>query len=227
MFRLTDRDRRVLQEVGYLRAAPLSHLLTFFPSRAAGYVRLGILARRGLVNRFSAKEERWVSLSPSGAATVGGTALRGRSRIAERRTAFVTVHLLLTSCGYARVLRPPAAPRTLAYYGRQGEVIAMAVMARPLRRGRLHALADPVIFSPASRVVRKIIVFVPGTTSQRLPPVPDSWQSRIVLMPLPNSLTIGIVRRQLLVHLRYRTTPVRRSQLQNLPSLANLRKGLL
>src|SRR5437588_7351297 len=105
MVGLTDRDRRVLQEVDNLRAAPLAHLLKFFPTRAAGYVRLGILARRDLVHRFSVKKERWVSLSPSGAAAVGGTALRRRWRIAERRAAVVTVHLLFASCDYERVSR--------------------------------------------------------------------------------------------------------------------------
>jgi len=198
---LTDRDRRVLQEVGHLGAAPLAHLLNLFPTPEAGYVRLGILAGRGLLHRFSAQGGRWVSLSPSGAAVVGGTALRARPRLSERRAAFATVHLLLTTCGYTHVPRPLAAPRTLAYYGRQGEVVAVATMARPLRRGHLQALAHPIIFSPASRAVGRILVFVPDAASQRLPAVPSSWRSRILLMPLPNPTTIGIVRKRLLAHL--------------------------
>ena len=221
---LTNRDRRVLQEVGHLKAAPLSHLLGFFPTSSAGYVRLGVLARRGLVHRFSAKGARWVSLSPSGAAAVGGTVLRGRSRIAERRAALANVHHLLTSCGYARVPRPPSAPRSLVYYERMGEILGVAITLRLRRRGHLQALTHPVIFSPASRVVRRIIVFVPGTTSRRLPAVPESWQSRIVLMSLPNSMTVGIMKRQLLEYLRCHSTPVRRSQMTG-PSPARTMRG--
>jgi len=224
---LTNRDRRVLEEVGHLGAAPLSSLLNFFPTPAAGYIRLGILARRGLINRFPAKGERWVSLSPSGAAAVGGIVLRAQSRLAERRAALAIVHHLLASCGYARGPRPPAAPRTLAYYERQGEVLAVAVTVHPLRRDRLQALIRPVIFSPASRAAKRIVVFAPGATSQRLPAVPDSWQYRILLMPLPNSTTIGIVRRRFLAHLRGRDMRVRGSQVRVSPYPASPRGGRL
>jgi hypothetical protein len=222
---LTDRDRRVLEEVGHLGTASLSSLLNFFPTPAAGYVRLGILTRRGLIHRFSAKGARWVSLSPSGAAVVGGTVLRAQSPPAERRAALAIVHRFLTSCGFTRIPRPLAALRMHTYYERQGEVLAVAVTVHPPRRDRLQALISPVIFSPASRVARRIVVFAPGTTPLRLPAVPDSWQSRILLMPLPNSTTIGIVRRRFLAHLRRRDMRVRRSHMAKLPTLARTMRG--
>ncbi len=199
---LTDRDRRVLREVGSLGAVPVAHLLDFFPTRAAGYVRLGILARQGLVRRFSALKSRWVRLSAFGAAAAGMTALRERPRITERRAALVNVHCLLASCGYARVPPPPAAPRTLLYYGREGEVVAVAVTVRPLRRGGLRAITHPIIFSPASRALKSILVFAPGTIPKRLNEVPNGWQSRIVLMPVPGPMTAAVTRTQLLARLR-------------------------
>ena len=199
---LTDRDRRVLREVGALGAVPVAHLLGFFPTAAAGYVRLGVLARRGLVRRFSARRRRWVGLSASGAAAAGVTAHRGVSRITERRAVLIGVHCLLASCGYAGVPPPPAAPSRLQYYSREGEVVAVAVTARPLRRGGLRALTHPIIFSPAARIVKGILVFAPGTIPQRLHEVPDSWQSRVVLMPASDPTTAEVVRAQLVARLR-------------------------
>ncbi len=209
---LTDRDRRVLREVGSLGAVPVAHLLGLFPSPAAGYVRLGILARRGLVRRFSALGSRWIGLAPSAAAAAGMTSVRGGSRITERRDALVRVHCLLASCGYARVPPPPAAPRTLQYYGREVETVAVAVTVRPLRRGGLRALTHPIIFSPTSRALKDILVFGPGMTSQRLQEVPGPWRSRIALMPIPDPKTMGVIRTQLLDLLRFTAAAVVRSE---------------
>lgn len=199
--------------MGSLGAIPVAHFVSFFPTPAAGYVRLGILARRGLVWRFSVKGSRWVTLSSTGAAAADATPPRTRSRITERRAALVSVHCLLTSCGYARAPLPLAAPRTLQYYGREGEVLAVAVTVRPLHRGWLQELTHPIIFSPAARAVRRILVFGPGTTSQRLLEVPGSWQSRILLMPIPDPKTVGVVRTQLLARLRCATAAVTRSRM--------------
>ncbi len=197
--------------MGSLGAIPVAYFASFFPTPAAGYVRLGILARRGLVQRFFVKGRRWVMLSPAGAAAVGTTLPRTRLRITERRAGLVSVHCLLTSCGYTRASPPPAAPRTLQYYGRDGDVLAVAVTVRRLHRGWLQELTHPIIFSPASREVSRILVFGPGTTSQRLQEVPGSWRSRILLMPIPDAKTVVIVRSQLLARLRYATAAVTRS----------------
>ena len=192
----------MLQEVGLLGAAPVAHLLGFFSTPAAGYVRLGVLARRGLVRRFSTLGSRWVGLSPSGAAIAGVTALRRDSRITERRAALVNAHCLLASCGYMRVPPPPAAPRTLLYYGREGEVLAVVVTVRPLHRGSLRAITHPIIFSPAARALKSILVFAPGTAPRRTHEGPESWQSRVVLMPVPGPMTAAVMRTQLLARLR-------------------------
>jgi hypothetical protein len=188
--------------MGSLGAIPVAHFVSFFPTPAAGYVRLGILARRGLVWRFSVKGSRWVMLSSAGAAAADATPPRTRLRITERRAALVSVHCLLTSCGYVPASPPPAAPRTLQYYGREGEVLAVAVTVRPPRRGWFQELTHPIIFSPASRAVSRILVFGPGTTSQPLQEVPGSWRSRILLMPIPDAKTAEIVRTRLLAYLR-------------------------
>lgn len=192
----------MLREVGSLGAVPVAHLLGFFPTPAAGYVRLGVLARRGLVRRFSALGNRWVDLSPIGAAATGVTALRGGPRVTERRAALISVHCLLASCGYARMPPPATAPKQFHYYSREGEVIAVAVTMRPLRRGSLRALTHPIIFSPAARAVKSILVFAPGTAPRRTYEGPDSWQSRVVLMPVPGPMTAVVMRTQLLARLR-------------------------
>ncbi len=191
----------MLQEVGSLGAVPVAHLLGFFPTPAAGYVRLGVLAQRGLVRRFSALGSRWVRLSPSGATAVGMATLRMGARVTERRAATVSVHCLLTSCGYLRVPSPPATPSRLLYYGREGEIAAVAVTVRPLRGGSLGELTHPIIFSPAARIVQKIILFAQGTLPLRLHEVPNSWQSRVILMPIPSPMTAAVMRTQLLARL--------------------------
>ena len=199
---LTDRDHRLLREVGALGAVPIAHLLGFFPTPAAGYVRLGVLARRDLVRRFSALGSRWVRLSTSGAAAAGVATLRMGARMTERRTATVSAHCLLTSCGYSRVPPPPATPNRFLYYSRGGEIIAVGVTVRPLRAGSRRVLMHPIIFSPAARVVQKIILFAPGTMPERLHDVPNSWQSRVILMPTPSPMTAALMRIQLLARLR-------------------------
>lgn len=199
---LTDRDHRLLREVGALGAVPIAHLLGFFPTPAAGYVRLGVLARRDLVRRFSALGSRWVRLSPSGATAVGMATLRMGARMTERRAATVSVHCLLTSCGYLRVPPPPATPNRFLYYCREGGIVAVGVTVRPLRGGSLRVLTQLIIFSPAARIVQKVIVFAPGTMPQRLHEVPNSWQSRVILMPIPGPMSAAIMRTHLLTRLR-------------------------
>ena len=164
-------------------------------------------------------------LSSAGAAAADATPPRTRLRITERRAAIVSVHCLLTSCGYAPAAPPPAAPRTLQYYGRDGEVLAVAVTVRPLRRGWLQQLTHPIIFSSASRAVRRILVFGPGTTSQRLQEVPGSWRPRILLMPIPDPKIVGVVRSQLLARLRYATAAVTRSGMTRASPLARTTEG--
>jgi hypothetical protein len=161
-------------------------------------------------------------LSSAGAAAAGATPPRTRSRITERRAAIVRVHCLLTSCGYSRASPPPAAPRTLQYYSRDGEVLAVAVTVRPLHRRWLEEVTHPIIFSPAARAVGRILVFGPGTTSQWLREVPGAWRSRILLMPIPGGKTMGVVQAQLLARLRCATAAVPRSGMTRASPLARM-----
>jgi hypothetical protein len=164
-------------------------------------------------------------LSSAGAAAAGATSPRTRSRITERRTAIVSVHCLLTSCGYARASPPPAGPRRLRYYARDGEVLAVAVTARALRCGWLREATHPIIFSPAARAVGRILVFGPGTTSQWLREVPGAWRSRILLMPIPGRKTMAIVQAQLLARLRCVTAAVPRSGMTRASLLTRTTEG--
>jgi len=69
--RLTDRDRRVLQELAQSQPATVTMLTQLFPSRAAAYARLEALAKAGLIAPFTVARQRAYQLLPDGATVVG------------------------------------------------------------------------------------------------------------------------------------------------------------
>ena len=198
---MTDRDAALLEDLTRLRVMPLAHVLERFPTAGAGYVRVGELERRGLLQRFTWRGERWVGMGPIAARLWHVPSRRGMPVVTDRRCYFARADRLLQHCGFAAVAPPHRAPVTLAYYGREGGVVAVGVALRPLQRGRLRAWVHALTGSLGIPVVRGLVVFAPGVTVERLHELPAAWVPRIIVMPLPDPELAPLMRTQLLVRL--------------------------
>jgi len=172
-----------------------------FPTAGAGYVRVGELERRGLLQRFTWRGERWVGLGRVAARLWHVPSRRGALTVTDRRCYLARVDRLLQHCGFAAIAPPHRAPVTLAYYGREGDVVAVGVALRPLQRGRLRAWVHALTGALGVPVVRGLVIFAPGATVERLHELPATWAPRVIVMPLPGPELVSLMRTQLLLRL--------------------------
>jgi len=198
---MTARDAVLLKDLARLRVMPLAHVLERFPTAGAGYVRVGELDRRGLLQRFTWRGERWVGLGPVAARLWHVPSRRGALTVTDRRCYLARADWVLRHCGFAAIAPPNRAPQTFVYYGREGRVIAMGVALRPLQRGRLRNWVHALTGSLGIPVVQELVVFAPGVTVERLHELPATWASRIIVMPLPGPELVSLMRTQLLLRL--------------------------
>jgi hypothetical protein len=123
---VTGRDVEVLREVARFAAVPPAALAHFFPSRAAAYVRLGVLAERGFLSRTTSFGRRAYRVTPKGAAAAGLHASRAGTSSTARAGRMAAVAALLAPLGYAPVPAPrPSMPTAVAWFSCGKRVVAV------------------------------------------------------------------------------------------------------
>jgi len=198
---MTTRDAALLEDLTRLRVMPLAHVLERFPTAGAGYVRVGELERRGLLQRFTWRGERWVGLGRVAARLWHVPSRRDALTATDRRCYLARADRLLQHCGFAAIAPPHRTPATLAYYGRKGSVVAVGMALRPLQRGRLRSWVYALTGSLGAPAVQGLVIFAPGVTVERLHELPAVWGPRVMMMPLPGPELTSLMRTQLLLRL--------------------------
>lgn len=180
---LTDRDRVVLRLLGRLRAAPVPVLAAYFPSQAAAYVRLGLLAQRGLVRRSSAFGRRLYVLTARGAAAVGLPAPRS-SAVSPSTSRLAALLAVLAPMGYREAAPPRRLRRSVTWAAREGSPwngVALYVSSQRITRRRATRIVPRLgLMRNAARAI-----IIAGGSRTRPEVVRDPLYPPVLVTPVP------------------------------------------
>jgi hypothetical protein len=140
---LTARDAALLREIALRGPLPVDALTEHFPSRQAAYVRLGALARRGLIEPAWVAGSRVWTATPQGRRALGLSPGRSAAAPGPRRLARARLILLMARLGYrptGRLRR--TVPSSALWFRRGDRVVVACVIGRRVTASQAARLAD-------------------------------------------------------------------------------------
>jgi len=181
---VTARDRTVLREILRLTAASPAALAHLFPSRGAAYVRLGILAERGFIERTHSFGRRVYVVTFYGAEAVGLRAMPGTPGPTARIARLATIATVLAPLGY----QPAPAPRSgfsksLAWFASHHRFIAVYSTPARLTGHRVRRLLGRL------QIIRHRAhaVILAGNDQTMSRSIPPSQYPSVLIVPVPLS----------------------------------------
>jgi len=186
ILRMTERDIAVLREIARFGAVPPAALAHLFPSRDAAYVRLGILAARGVVARTVSCGQRAYVVTPTGATAAGVRGARAALDPTARTARLAAVAALLAPGGYRPAPPPrPGLPRAVAWFGRGPRVVAVYPSSAVLTNWRARRILGRL------RILRHTVqaIVLAGSGGEHARVLHDPRYPPTLITPIPAAAT--------------------------------------
>ncbi len=176
----TPRDREVLRALARWQIAPFWALLQFFPTPAAGYVRLGMLARSGMIRKAAHRGDHFVMLTAAGARAIAVPLPRTPMARLPYRLAFIHVDHAMAARGYTPVPPPRGAPRQLWYYANGSVRVATTTCRTRAVTALAHRLVTLLGPQFLAREVNGLFMFTPRLVRANLAGSPWARKVRVI-----------------------------------------------